>query len=281
MYYRNFCSLVMIVFFGFSWIGCGAEVPSEPGEEVVSDKWIDPKDIGKEYSVDKVKTGDIVMLSTGETYQVRTFFRNENPEKIRNGVMVDAIEIAENGDQIITSHVFEPVPNEPNVLREKEYIPRGTVVPKGDPIVTLFRMYGTAATHITKDNNKLDYVGFSWRVTIDRVLDHNLPIYMEYQVRNIQGEVKRGRFLMVVPKGKTIAKGKIPTEDTLSNNIGRRNEHDKGLISILPYTEMKEITLPITLHDGLVIPKGHKFRPYRIRSSSFLMGEDTSLGDDW
>ena len=44
MYYRNFCSLLLIFLFGISLIGCGAEVPSKPGEEVVSDKWSDPKD---------------------------------------------------------------------------------------------------------------------------------------------------------------------------------------------------------------------------------------------
>ena len=31
IYYRNFCSLLLIVFLGISLIGCGAEVPSEPG----------------------------------------------------------------------------------------------------------------------------------------------------------------------------------------------------------------------------------------------------------
>ena len=35
--------MLLISLFGISWIGCGAEVPSEPGEEVVSKKWIDPK----------------------------------------------------------------------------------------------------------------------------------------------------------------------------------------------------------------------------------------------
>ena len=37
-----FVSTLLVLF------GCGAEVPTEPGEQVVSDKWIEPKDIGKD-----------------------------------------------------------------------------------------------------------------------------------------------------------------------------------------------------------------------------------------
>ncbi len=53
-----FVSAILVLF------GCGVEVPSESGEEVVSDKWIDPKDIGKEYRVkiEDIKASDTVFF---------------------------------------------------------------------------------------------------------------------------------------------------------------------------------------------------------------------------
>ena len=54
----------------FVLFGCGGD-DIVPGEEVVSDKWKDPKDIGKTYSVGEVKVGDTVILNTGESHVVK------------------------------------------------------------------------------------------------------------------------------------------------------------------------------------------------------------------
>ena len=46
-----FSRMILIFFLGIVLIGCGADETPEPGEEVVTEKWVDPKDIGKEYSI--------------------------------------------------------------------------------------------------------------------------------------------------------------------------------------------------------------------------------------
>ena len=43
-YCRNFCPILLIFLFGILPMGCGGEVPTEPDEEVVSDKWIELDD---------------------------------------------------------------------------------------------------------------------------------------------------------------------------------------------------------------------------------------------
>ena len=70
-------------------------------------------------------------------------------------------------------------------------------------------------------------------------------------------------------------------------------EDIKTSFSVLSYKEMEKINLPANIGispdyfddillplEDKVIPKGHKFRPYRIASSSFVMNEDT-IESNW
>ena len=272
MYCRNFCSLLLIVFLGFSLIGCGAEVPSEPGEEVVTDKWVDPKDIGKEYRVntEDIKEGDTVLLSDGETHLM---------------TILDTAEPADDGTAVLHTYTAEPVPNKPNRWRTVEV--EKTIVLEGDPIVYLSLTDGTT---LTKDNN-VGPMGIGCWVEIDRIVDYHFPIYLEYRTQDFEalgGQVHVIRFIAIVKKGGLLAL--FEGNDTSNFYVGDREEHQKAYISILPYTELKKINLPaITgLPEGdkiypseiRIIPEGHTFRPYRIRSSSFLMTKP-EIEDNW
>ena len=260
-------------------LGCGGDDPTTPGEEVVSDKWKEPKDIGKVYTVDKPKLGDTVFLSTGEEYTIGKF---DHVAKREEGFF-------------ITTYVSDPHPDEPNRFIVREKIERGFVVPEGAPIVRIFSPFWNEDIRepedrqITKKNNiQEDSLTPSFDISIDRVVDYNLPIYIEYQLQQREafgGEVTRRRFLVVVVQGNTYTSGWLNFQRGVGN---KRNEYMRASISVLPYTEMNKIELPAKIGANLdyfdeiglpirdkTIPEGHKFRPYRIASSSFFMAINT------
>ena len=268
-----FSRMILIFFLGIVVIGCGEDVPTEPGEEIVSDKWIEPKDIGKEYSVREPKVGETVTLSTGEKYKITG---------------ADFTELTDEGLLLQTIEGF-PHPDDIAAFIATGTIERGYVVPDGDPIVSLVSWFGKEIQHVTKDRSVIDYVHFYTGIHIDRVLDYNLPIYLEYRTQDrpeLGNEVRVIRFLAVVPKGEMRA----DTGFTFGLHAGDREKHEKAYVSVLPHTEMKKIDLPAAVgFPGKTeelrvelrgIPEGHKFRPYRIRSSSFLMG-NTESSADW
>ena len=262
-------SLIMLC----ALLGCGGDENVVAGEgEVVVEKWKEPTDIGKVYTVGEVKVGDTVTFSDGETYKVRKW---------------DTIKTLEDGTTILSTVVGRQDANDPNFFWTDRV--EKTIVPEGTPIVAMFDDFWDDTLEelieerqITADNNVRKSVMRIPRIRIDRVLDYNLPIYVEHQLQTreaLGGEVTRIRFLLVVPKGETRAVGRqdfSPAEP---------EEHVRMSVSILPYTDMKEIPLPAKIganpesHEGLelpledkIIPEGHTFRPYRIESSSFYMG---------
>ena len=270
------------VLVGLLFSGCGTDEVLTPGEEVVEDEWIDPVDIGKDYTVGDPKTGDVILLSSGERYEIGPLFLDENFELMRSGIMVDSIITEEDGSRIIASSVFEAVPGEPNSLSLKERVLRGTIVPEGPPVVSIVGDFLLGENpQATPENNYQDRLDFVFRIKIDRILGYNLPIYLEYQTQDreeLEGEVRRVRFLTVVLKGDIYAK-KIYDEGNRVH-VGSRERHERASISILPHTDMEKINLPVDLDIAHSIPledrrllEGHVFRPYRIASSSFLMGE--------
>ena len=293
MYCRNFCSILLIVFLGISLLGCGAEVPSEPGEEVVSDKWVDPKDIGKEYrvNVEDIKLGDTVLLSDGETYTI--------------GIL-DTIEPADDGTAVLHTYTAEPVPNKPDTWHAVPI--EKTIVLEGDPIVSLWagelvpyfdeefgrERFKGVDLPLTKDNNVKDEWGFaSVSVRVDRTLDYNLPIYFEYRTQDLKAlgsQVRVIRFIGVMRKDLSREAYMLFGDEKITFSVGDRNEHQKAYLSILPYTEMKKIDLPATTGfpeedplsplDISIIPEGHTFRPYRISSPSFMMMKP-EIEDNW
>ena len=260
-YCRNFCSMVMMVFLAIGVIGYGKEVPTAPGEEVVSEKWVDPEDIGKDYTIkiEDIKFDVLYTLDTGKTV---TFNENRPGDVVKMredgslGALVTIPETDAQGNPI----VIDGLP----LFKQVDI---GNIVPEGDPIVGFFVNVSVPApeledfltrnvqTLVTKENNVQDILPISYSIKIDRVLDYNLPIYVEYQLQHrieLGGEVRAS-------------------------------------LRILPYTEMKNIDLPVELdiskwdiggefvdgeHPSIpledrIIPEGHKFRPYRIHSSSF------------
>ncbi len=279
IYCRYSCRLTLIGILCIGLFACGEDVPTEPEVEVFTDKWGDPIDIGKEYSIDDPKTGDIVHLSTGETYKVGV--RPRGKEVSHDNLEIDYIEPTDDG-LLIYTNIFEPVPGEDNAYIVINTIERGIIVPEGPPIVGIKRSF--RHPYITKENNVLDYVDFFCEIVIDRKLDYHLPIYLEHRVQDIYAlgeQVYVTRFIAIVEKGYTRAE--IVGEDYLALLVGEGDKHQKSSLSILPYAEMKKINLPAATgfpNTGMVepteisrIPEGHKFRPYRIRSSSFLMGK--------
>ena len=120
------------------------------------------------------------------------------------------------------------------------------------------------------------------------MLDYHLLVYVEYQTLEspeFGGEVGRGRQLILIPKGETFVYG------FLSHLTNSYRNFDKISIRILPYTDMSDIDLPVEVDnfdssDGfsrkdLIVVAGHTFRPYRIASSSFLMGQVIPTESDW
>ena len=145
---------------------------------------------------------------------------------------------------------------------------------------------------IRKHNNvlrweRIAYINYS--VGIDRVLDHNLLVYVEYQTLESPeygGEVGRGRQLVLIPKGETFVRGYSLPPDNLIK------DYDKISVRVLPYTDMSDIELPVVPdnfdsgnHDfskkDITVVEGHTFRPYRIASSSFFMGQVIPTESDW
>ena len=260
-------------------VGCGAdEEVIAPGEEVEVTTWVAPTDIGGEYPVDDVEVGDTVLLSTGEQYTIGQF---------------DGAVRGEWG-LFITSYTVKPDPEEPGTFIVLDQLPRGYVVPEGPPIVYFegFFWSDTTEVHhptrrITKESSIVtdgEDIG-SLDIEIDRVLDYNLPIYVEIQSQDreeLGGAVRRSRSLFVIPKGSTSARG----PNFL--HILTESDYVRGSISILPYTEMEEIELPAEIEvephvlslKNRVLLKGHVFRPYRISSSSFLM-RDEPIERNW
>ena len=268
-----------VLFFGICVVlivGCGVgDDPLLPGEEVVVEEWTDPVDIGKEYGVGDVEVGDTVTLSTGEQFQVGEF---------------DTVDFMEGAGWLFTTRV--PVPDRPRVFKPTQ---RGFVVPDGPPIVFIaVNAYKNVRDQVRKDDNIQDRVGLSFAIKVDRVLDYNLPIYLEYQVqmrKEFGGEVRRVRLLTVVRKGGSFALH-VFTEDDPHLSVGDPEKHERACLSILPYTEMEKIALPASVDvspdisyydmplEDRIIPAGHTFRPYRIASSSFLMGVN-SVERNW
>lgn len=87
-------SLIMLC----ALLGCGGDDPI-PGEEVVSDKWKDPEDIGKVYTVGEVKVGDTVTIADGTTHKVKE---------------VDTFKTLEDGTTILSTVVGRQDENDPN-----------------------------------------------------------------------------------------------------------------------------------------------------------------------
>ena len=253
--------------------GCGADEVLIPGEEVVVNEWVDPVDIGKEYGIGDVEVGDTVTLSTGELHTIRKhdLFIEKSPDGVA-----------------ATLHVFisKPIPyGSGGSLIEWNQI---TIVPDGPPIIFIGTDYERplAVERVTKSDNIQDRVGLHFAIEVDRILDYNLPVYLEYQAqmrKEFGGEVRRVRFLTVIQKGESFAL-RVFTEDDPYLSVGDPEKHERACISILPYTEMEKIALPASLDisphlpyydmppEDRIIPAGHTFRPYRIASSSFLMG---------
>ena len=266
MFLRVFVLLVAVVFSVFFLFGCGGGEEIMPGEEIILEKeeWVDPVDIGEKYSVvENVSPGDVISLSTGDGYIVSV------GEKIVDGALI--------------YFKLDEDPNTPNAFYVTE-IPRGVVVPEGPPIIRLRDIYRNELVE-PHNNTHTDGAVIGCYVEVDRVLDYNLLVYVEVQTfsrPNLGNEVHRRRILLIIPKG---------ADRYPSLYAGEPDEHVKGSISLLPYTEMEKIDLPteidseyyewseLSLADR-IIPEGHTFRPYRIASSSYLMGE-TVVGQNW
>lgn len=274
------CVAFVVISFAVSlFLGCGADEELVPGEEVLVKKWVDPVDIGKDYIVNmdvvqSMKEGPL-LLDTGKAIDV-TVGSGFAVRSVEDGVqVVSGVKVQRDGYVETVSQV------------------EGYVVLEGPPIVTLhylsFVVDGEwrSDVPVTKDNNVREYTGIAYSVTIDRVLDYNLPIYMEFQTRKIvTGEVHRGRFFLIVLKGNRYAFGELPTDSY--NGIGSTHFDDRASLSVLPHTEAEEVDLPVTvLHSPDVpwqdrsIPEGYSFRPYRIRSSSFIMGVAPEVESNW
>ena len=143
---------------------------------------------------------------------------------------------------------------------------------------------------IRKHNNVQERKGLgymNYSVGIDRVLDHHLLVYVEYQALEspeFGGEVSRGRQLILIPKGETFVYcSSLPP--------GHYQHYDKISVRVLPYTDMSDIELPVEVDnsDGgydfskkdRTVVEGHTFRPYRIASSSFFMAQVIPTESDW
>ena len=144
----------------------------------------------------------------------------------------------------------------------------GTIVPEGPPIVGIFertRKYGTLiqrislqvwTVQITAENNVVDTLPVVYYIGIDRVLDYNLPIYIEYQGQDRQGlggGVERARFITIVKKGRTVAeyvavrRDKYMTDEIFIPEVDYSHtplRYEKASVSILPYTEIGEARSP-------------------------------------
>ena len=263
----------VLMFAGFVFCGCGAEVPTEPGEQVVSDKWIEPKDIGKDYSIDieDLKFNVAYTLDTGKTVTFKEGRPGDGVQMTEDGSIGAFIMVPDTDDQ------GNPRFLDGHPATKQVYI--GNIVPEGDPIVTLSAFFNGERLPVRKDRYMLGTPALNIGIRIDRVLDYNLPIYLEYQTQErsvLGGAVERGRSIVVVPKGETYAIGDVQT-------LGSYEKHARSSISILPHTEMQKLDLPVSVgYPGETedlpveirgIPKGHKFRPYRIASSSFVLGQ--------
>ena len=145
---------------------------------------------------------------------------------------------------------------------------------------------------IRKHNNVQQWGGdnsyLNYSVGIDRVLDHHLLVYVEYQTLEspeLGSEVGRGRQLILIPKGETfIYCPIIPPDYTYQS-------YNKISVRVLPYTDMDDIKLPVKVDnldsdDGfslkdITVVAGHTFRPYRIASSSFFMQLAIPTESNW
>ena len=281
MFLRVFVLLVAVVFSVFFLFGCGGGEEIIPGEEIILEKeeWVDPVDIGEKYSVvENVSPGDVISLSTEDGYIVSV------GEKIVDGVLI--------------YFKLDEDPNTPNAFYVTE-IPRGVVVPEGPPIVRLHTNRRSTGSELVEKHNNVDrrekVVLLSYNVSIDRVLDYHLLVYVEYQTMERQelgGAVHRGRNLLLIPKGET----EVHTLYVPNDNEHR--EFEKVSIRILPYGDMNDLNLPVQVdnyvdasrnpnsHIGLplediTVLEGHEYRPYRIASSSFYMIQATPIERNW
>ena len=288
----RFFVLLFVVFLTAILFGCGVEKEEILlGEEVVVERWIDPTDIGKEYlpEAEVPKVGDTVFLSTGGQYTIAKF---------------DSIALSERGIFISTFVNPRPNPKDPGSFFYDVEVSRGYVVPEGLPVVSLYSrdlliqegisdagLDRLKDRPIRKHNNVLHLkhtTHMNYSVGIDRVLDHHLLVYVEYQTLEspeFGGEVGRGRQLILIPKGETfVYLSSLPPDDIYQT-------YDKISVRVLPYTDMSDIDLPVGVDnfdssDGfsrkdLVVVVGHTFRPYRIASSSFFMKQAIPTESNW
>ena len=272
------------------FIGCGGDEEIPLGEEVVVDKWIEPEDIGKEYSVKEPALGDTVLLHTGEQYKIREFDVGQDFDSWQ---LID-------GKYFITTVILRPKPDEPNTFIVEDRIQKGYVVPEGPPIVSLHSWELLQALGIEDFNRMKEFPvrsdnnvqqdeqnnSLRYEISIDRALPYHLLVYVEYQLLESPekgGGVRRGRQLLLIPKGVTLVYG-----DGLPTDLGSGGEgpFDKISVRVLPYKEMEEIELPYEVfNEGIrhryhnlgprdvVVVEGHTYRPYRIHSSSFFLME--------
>ena len=260
---RFFC----LIFCCFIFAGCGADDPTTPGEEVVSDTWIDPIDIGGTFLVGGVRVGETVLLETGEEHTM---------------TRIDLIDQT-TGEELLIIGERRPDPQNPGAFDLFGMV-KGRVVPKGPPVVVIKKDI------VSEEGGGLverSYI--QCKIAVDRVLEYNLLVYVEIQemmVEEVGGEVHRRRELLIIPKG---------IRNSAIISAGEGYGVKQASISILSHTEMEEIPLPFEIKSEhlkiyevnefghylertfyspqyKVLLKDHIFRPYRIRSLSFLMG---------
>ena len=134
-------------------------------------------------------------------------------------------------------------------------------MPEGPPVV-----------YLTERDDDSAYIDVEIR--IDRTLDYSLLIYLELQTQAVDGKVRRERVFRLVPKDTSTDED---SEDEFPwIRVGDKGKHVKASVSILRYTEMNTIVLPVSIDIGsrnIVVPAGHTFRPYRIESPSYMMYE--------
>lgn len=160
----------------------------------------------------------------------------------------------------------------------KEYPPNSD----GPPVVGFFQSSYDDREWVTKKNNRQGFdSGPAVRVGIERSLDYNLLIYLEYQALRTPASslesgnaLERGRVLVMISKG-------VLSTSFMFLDEQLEGEYDKISYEILPYEGMKDIDLPAEIANywGMAVPKGHEYRPYRIRSSSYFIEENADEGD--
>lgn len=271
----------LLLFFGcLIMFGCGAGKDNTQETSESLPPWLAPVDIGDYYPVDDVGLGDTVLLSNGTHYTLK-----ENDKPVDAGRMKTlTLQIPvfnDDGDPLL-----DPTGNPATRTHSFTIVPEGS---PGPPIVYLFE----DNRYIYDPNIEKPFPLLDHYLMIDRILDRDLFVYVEYQVLQpwISGGVRSSRFLHIIPKGQyTSARLRC------GNYIGF-DPYVKASVKILSHTEMDEIELParvdldksvkvvsepdIVPEDHIFLWKDHVFHPYRIASPSYIIGEAEETEDNW